>query len=310
MACSELNVWTKFWKIDIISAIKNVDPQIKDCTLPVEIARFECHMSKPVRLHNSYKYSMSKKYRINGVAVQGERVLPEHTFAEGAEMTLADIIIFACVHTLFSKIEEKSIFELAPLTVKWYKLILQNEKILQCLDVLKLESAGEINADKKYYLPKTENQSLYKSDSKRYKPKNRCFTRQNDIESSLEMIKNSEILVNLDDLFCKDDLLDWTNIPFEATPEGGHLPTNRLQKKIHQLECLCKPVLKLAKPGQTIVDFCSGGGHLGILLAYLLPKCNVILLENKSESMKKAKYRLYKLSLNNIIFYQCNKRRS
>ena len=45
MSYSEVTVWTKLGEIDIISAIKNVDPQIKDCTLSVEIARFECHMS-------------------------------------------------------------------------------------------------------------------------------------------------------------------------------------------------------------------------------------------------------------------------
>jgi 16S rRNA G1207 methylase RsmC len=34
----------------------------------------------------------------------------------------------------------------------------------------------------------------------------------------------------------------------------------------------------LAKEGDTIVDFCSGGGHLGIILAYLMPNSTVILV--------------------------------
>ena len=47
-------------------------------------------------------------------------------------------------------------------------------------------------------------------------------------------------------------------------------------------------MLKVAKPDKQIVDVCSGGGYLSIFPTYLLPKCNIILLENKSESMKKA----------------------
>ena len=45
-----------------------------------------------------------------------------------------------------------------------------------------------------------------------------------------------------------------------------------------QLENMAVAVLKLAKDGDRIVDFCSGGGHLGIVLAYLLPKSTVYLV--------------------------------
>lgn len=31
----------------------------------------------------------------------------------------------------------------------------------------------------------------------------------------------------------------------------------------------------MAKARDTIVDFCSGGGHLGIVVAYLRPDCHV-----------------------------------
>ena len=45
-----------------------------------------------------------------------------------------------------------------------------------------------------------------------------------------------------------------------------------------QLENMAMAVMKLAKDGDRIVDFCSGGGHLGIVLAYLLPKSTVYLV--------------------------------
>lgn len=47
-------------------------------------------------------------------------------------------------------------------------------------------------------------------------------------------------------------------------------------------------------------------GHLGILLAVKLPKCRIILVENKEISVEKALRRIQKLKLNNCIVYQCN----
>lgn len=55
-----------------------------------------------------------------------------------------------------------------------------------------------------------------------------------------------------------------------------------------------------------IVDFCSGGGHVAIVLAYLLPKCEIVLIENKYESLHRAKIRCEHLCLTNTRFYQCN----
>ena len=65
-------------------------------------------------------------------------------------------------------------------------------------------------------------------------------------------------------------------------------------------------VVKIAKHGDIIVDFCSGTGHLGILLAYLLPKCQIYLLENKEESILRAMNRVKELGLENITFIQSN----
>lgn len=43
-----------------------------------------------------------------------------------------------------------------------------------------------------------------------------------------------------------------------------------------------------------VVDFCSGGGHLGIVLAHLLREENatVCLVENKEESLRRAHRRV------------------
>lgn len=303
LACSEVSVWTKFCEVDIISTLKYFQYEdLKEVELPVTLARFECHMSQPVRLHNLYKYSMSKKFTNNTTQ---EKKIPEHIYAEGSTISLADIIIFVCIHVLLGSMWNEKMIQLLPLTFKWYTRIIQNEKIFECLSIFFNEK--EKSDIRNYTLPVVENQSLYKSDPKRYKPRNRIFTRQEDIDNSLGLIRNSDIETSLTGvIFAGENNFDWSVVPFEATPEGGSLPISRLKRKFEQLENLCKPVIRIAKDDDVIVDFCSGSGHLGILIAYLLPRCNVILLENKEESLNKAKERVKKLKLNNVKFYQCN----
>lgn len=307
MACSEASVWTKFCEIDLILTLKSLHTKdMEKAELPTSLARFECHMSQPVRLHNLYKYTMCKKFAALNIAIQDETGLPEHTYAEGACVTLSDIIIFVCIHILLNTFSNQAISNLVPLTTKWYERMLADQFIVKCLSCLPLLKNHTLSA-LQYTLPTVVNESLYKSDPKRYKPRNRIYTRQEDIEHSLQLVKDMNISMDLDiDPFGADVDLDWSAVPFDATPEGGSLPPARLQRKQEQLQNLCKPVLKLAKAGDTIVDFCSGSGHLGILIAYLLPRCTIILLENKEESLSRAKKRVEKLKLTNVKFCQSN----
>ncbi|OAD57599.1 Glutathione S-transferase C-terminal domain-containing protein like protein [Eufriesea mexicana] len=304
-ACSEASVWTKFCEVDLILAVKylHVDETIQS-KLPSSMARFECHMSQPVRLHNLYKYTMSKKFSDENVISRDGT--PEHTYAEGSYLTLADIIIFVCIHILLTVFSSETTMKLLPLTIKWYKRMIEDQIILDCLECLPLLETQDMTKFN-YTLPDVANQSLYKSDPKRYKPRSRIYTKQDDVENSLQLFKTLNIQTNLDsEPFGAELNLDWSSIPFDATPEGGSLPPTRLKRKHEQLQNMCKPVIKLAKAGDIIVDFCSGSGHLGILVAHLLPHCTVILLENKEKSLNRAKERVKKLKLTNIKFYQCN----
>ncbi|XP_043252863.1 glutathione S-transferase C-terminal domain-containing protein homolog [Colletes gigas] len=299
-ACSEASVWTKFCEVDLILAVKflHADDTIEN-ELPSSMARLERHMSQPVRLHNLYKYTMSKKF-------SNENRLPEHTYTEGSHVTLADIIIFVCIHILLTVFSSEKTLQLLPLTAKWYKKMIQDQIIVDCLECLPLLKNQDSN-DFVYTLPHVVNQSLYKSDPNRYRPKSRVFTKQDDVEQSLELFKTLNVKTTLDlEPFAAELNLDWSMVPYDATPEGGALPEARLKKKQEQIQNMCKPVMKLAKAGDVIVDFCSGSGHLGILVAHLLPSCTVVLLENKEESLNRAKERVRKLKLTNVKFYQCN----
>eukprot|EP01126_Amoeba_proteus_P044485 TRINITY_DN4944_c0_g2_i14.p2 TRINITY_DN4944_c0_g2~~TRINITY_DN4944_c0_g2_i14.p2 ORF type:complete len:222 (-),score=47.13 TRINITY_DN4944_c0_g2_i14:131-796(-) len=60
----------------------------------------------------------------------------------------------------------------------------------------------------------------------------------------------------------------------------------------------------MLQDGDVIVDFCCGGGHLAILLAYLYPKCKVIMVDKNDVSLAYAVSRIESLGLDNVsVFY-------
>nr|XP_019594497.1 PREDICTED: glutathione S-transferase C-terminal domain-containing protein isoform X2 [Rhinolophus sinicus] len=105
---------------------------------------------------------------------------------------------------------------------------------------------------------------------------------------------------------CPTWTLDWNSLPAAVSPKEGKMSCDRALRKQQQLNNLVYVVTNQAKPGDRIVDFCSGGGHVGIVLAYTLPSCQVILIENKELSLIRAKKRSDELGLSNIWFIQAN----
>ena len=51
---------------------------------------------------------------------------------------------------------------------------------------------------------------------------------------------------------------------------------------------------------------CTGGGHLGLLVAHLAPSVMCHMVENKEESLARARARGIEMGLKNVWFYQCN----
>lgn len=76
--------------------------------------------------------------------------------------------------------------------------------------------------------------------------------------------------------------LPWEQYPSWALPCGvGGVPDERATRKLEQLENIAAVVKELVSARsagsepRVIVDFCSGAGHVGILLAYLFPRDKV-----------------------------------
>ena len=91
-----------------------------------------------------------------------------------------------------------------------------------------------------------------------------------------------------------------------AKPIEGGMSGERANRKEGQLKNLAHPVVKIAKDNDVIVDFCSGGGHVGLALAALLPRCEIVLVENKEESLKRARRRVRDGNFTNVTLVQSN----
>ncbi|XP_066933952.1 glutathione S-transferase C-terminal domain-containing protein-like [Clytia hemisphaerica] len=100
--------------------------------------------------------------------------------------------------------------------------------------------------------------------------------------------------------------ISWEDFPNEVDPSGGELNPDRSKRKRQQIENMVSRILPLLRTGDKIVEFCAGGGHLGIVVAYLRPDCQVVLLDNKEESMNRACSRIKSLGLKNVTFYLTN----
>lgn len=229
-----------------------------------------------------------------------------HTFAEGQHLTLADLLLFACFNLVRDFLPKHNVAKLdkeLPLIPLWirsvYNAIYSKGHIFHNLQ--RSESYLKLNVDK------SDSRSLYKNDSKRYRPRGQIFTKQPDIDAALAKVTALNLDIRSDQSrFTDSDFAWWSTLPYDALPEGGELPPDRLLRKKHQLQCLAVEVLRIARAGDRIVDFCSGAGHLGIVIATLRPDCQVVLLENKEESLMRAKHRVERLGLVNVSFIQSN----
>ncbi|KAL1772575.1 glutathione S-transferase C-terminal domain-containing protein [Sigmodon hispidus] len=226
----------------------------------------------------------------------------EHVFAEGLYFTLADIVLLPCVHQFLVIICKKfsETLEQFPLLASWYQRI---------QEVPKVKTAASKCGIHFLYLPE-----LLNSASKPPLNSNEVTAvgEQNDPlftggpRPTMTKLMEKGIEAMFSPHPCPSWTLDWNSLPTAVSPKEGKMSTDRALRKQQQLNNLVYMVLNRAKPGDRIVDFCSGGGHVGIVLAHMLPSCQVILIENKELSLIRAKKRTDELGLSNIWFIQAN----
>ncbi|XP_063116662.1 glutathione S-transferase C-terminal domain-containing protein isoform X3 [Cavia porcellus] len=226
----------------------------------------------------------------------------EHVFAEGLFFTLADIVLLPCIHHFLVIICKKFSERLTefPLLASWYQRI---------QEVPRVKTAASKCGIQFLHLPE-----LLTTPNKPDPQLSEALSgeEQNDPSfiggprPTMTKLMEKGIKVMFSPHPCPTWTLDWNSLPAAVSPKEGRMTGDRALRKQQQLNNLVYVVMSQAKRGDRIVDFCSGGGHLGIVLAHVLPSCQVILIENKELSLIRAKKRSDALGLSNIWFIQAN----
>ncbi|XP_059779349.1 glutathione S-transferase C-terminal domain-containing protein isoform X1 [Balaenoptera ricei] len=226
----------------------------------------------------------------------------DHVFVEGLYFTLADIVLLPCIHhflvIICKKLSEKLVE--FPLLAAWYQRI---------QEVPRVKTTASQCGIQFLHLPELQTTSNEQQPSLDEVP---CVEEQNDPSfiggprPTMTKLMEKGIEVMFSPHPCPTWTLDWDTLPAAVSPKEGKMSSDRALRKQQQLNNLVYVVTNQAKPGDRIVDFCSGGGHVGIVLAHMLPSCQVTLIENKELSLIRAKKRSDELGLSNIWFIQAN----
>lgn len=226
----------------------------------------------------------------------------EHMFAEGLYFTLTDIVLLPCIHqflvTICKKFSEKLVK--FPLLAAWYQRVQEVPRVkraaLQC-------GIHFLHLPELLSTPNEQHPKLAEALGPE-EPNEPSFL--GGPRPTMTKLMEQGIGVTFSPHPCPTWTVDWNTLPAAVSPKEGKMSSDRALRKQQQLNNLVYVVTSQAKSGDRIVDFCSGGGHVGIVLAHLLPMCQIVLIENKELSLIRAKKRSDELNLSNIWFIQAN----
>jgi len=309
-APAEVSTWTRYCEVEAITILSSLNQPSLVC-LPEDLARLEAHLSQPIRMHN-IRDTMHKSGYLDGK----EKLVDEdpihafardsHVYAEGAELLLSDILLYPVFHLINRQTDLLDTSSTPPLPniTTWFERVSQTGagSVMDSLldEVEGAEKLHLVEVD----IPAVAQHSLYKSDPQRDSGK--VFTKQMEVDRGLSWWLESGI----ESAQCGEGLylpkFSWSALPSIVQPGAGSLPLSRTARKAGQLESLAAPLVDLVSDGDIVVDFCAGGGHLGLLLAHLLPQATLHMVENKEESLARARARGLAMEGTNTWFFQSN----
>lgn len=195
--------------------------------IPVQLARFECHLSQPLQIHNINKRLNEKSF------------CPTQRFADEDNPTLSDVLILPNIYIVYEYLGEDVMKKYLPLTLKWYKSVLERLNIDSYLECLIFDKGKMPN---NFFVPKVPIHSLYKCDVRRYNPRAKMYVKQN-----VQDIIRTFNAINIDVDLSTNNLrpINWDELPYEVRPSGGDIPDKRLVRKTQQLENLIHSTLKV-----------------------------------------------------------------
>ncbi|XP_027001812.1 glutathione S-transferase C-terminal domain-containing protein isoform X1 [Tachysurus fulvidraco] len=228
----------------------------------------------------------------------------EHVFAEGLYFTLTDVVLLPCIHQFLISLQNHAphVLMQLPLLLRWYHRVQEVPGVRRAAEncgIALFRPQVPQPCSTQAYTP-----HCLESEQESPAPPQERFV--GGPRPTLTKLQDHGIEAIFSPHPCPAWTLDWESLPAAVNPTEGKMSDTRALRKRQQLNNLVAMVKMLAGTNHTIVDFCSGGGHVGIVLAHTLPQCRVILIENKEESLVRARDRSSQLGLQNISFVQAN----
>ncbi|CAN9510323.1 unnamed protein product [Ophioblennius macclurei] len=232
----------------------------------------------------------------------------EHVFAEGLYFTLTDVVLLPCIFHYLRSIQTHAASALRqlPHLLRWYGRVQEVSGVPRAAEDcgLPLSIPDVIAPAPPEPAAKVDSAVLAEQEEGQEASTEIPFL--GGPRPTMTKLKENGIEAVFAPHPCPAWTLPWDDLPEAINPTEGKMSNVRAVRKMQQLNNLVAMVMDLARPGYTVVDFCSGTGHVGIVLAHALPDCQVVLIENKEESLVRAQSRCVQLGLSNIGFIQAN----
>ncbi|XP_042341610.1 glutathione S-transferase C-terminal domain-containing protein [Plectropomus leopardus] len=230
----------------------------------------------------------------------------EHVFAEGLYFTLTDVVLLPCIHHYLCSLQAHTARTLhqLPHLLRWYSRVREVPGVLRAAEACGMALSVPQVPTSSLQAPAAEDDPANLLEQEEGQETQLPFV--GGPRPTMTKLKENGIEAGFAPHPCPAWTLPWDSLPEAINPTEGKMSNIRAVRKRQQLNNLVAMVTELARPGYTVVDFCSGTGHVGIVLAHTLPECQVILIENKEESLVRAQSRSAELGLKNIGFIQAN----
>lgn len=258
-APAECSIWTSFCEVQMVqSTILFLTQQQKQdvVEIPTTLAKLEEHMKQPIRMHNIVKRWQKDQPQSAGQLKQEDiqklaGSLLDHSYVEGPDMTLADLLLFPCIILLADRLSELGVqladhlprvgawlTTMKPAVSKaWNKTV--GEKTFPDIDSLRIQPQPKVK------IPRVKEISLYKKDTVRRTGSMGNLSSE-EIARVIDLLKRQRmmwldddngvarvttelpegLISHIDVAACSDFTakIDWASLPDPAHPQQGHVP--------------------------------------------------------------------------------------
>lgn len=259
-APAEVSIWTSFCEVQMPEStaayLSKSQEELEIVQVPAVLVQFEEHLKQPIRMHNVMKRWQQEV----GAQVAGQQENPQklaatlldHAYAEGADMTLADLLLYPCVTLLSARFSSlganladhlprvgRWLSTMAPRVEAAWSAVLSDNSFR--IDRLRIRPSPVVK------LPRVKEASLYKKDSSR---PNVTGLSSDEAAKIVDHMKQQKLwpenkegevfslpevaYVNVDSCDEFEPRIDWSTLPDPAHPQQGHVPGNLQQPVLLQ----------------------------------------------------------------------------